>query len=505
MEFAVSAITGDLCSRFISYLLNKSTDRSSPEEKLERLQNLLIRLHTVVEEAEGRYITNSQMLVQLKMITQALYRGYQALGNFQYSRQAQTQRRAGRVLPRMQRPADFLQLSEKKTELEVSCSNSWYSIVHAKRFRATESGTICDDIDSLLASLETIVADTKEFVIFLCGCERMCQRPYDTYLYVDNFMFGRVVEKQKIINILLQDNPINDAPVTVLPVLGGCRVGKKTLVWSVCNDDKIRSYFSSILHLKGEEIRRVDDHRILGCNKTLCVIEFVSDATDEDWEGFYSFVTKLMGRGSKIIVISRFAKLARFGTATAIFLNSMSPQEYSYLFNVLAFGSADPRGHPQLAAIGHELGTLLGGLLLSANIVAEMLRKNLDVQFWLHILRRYRKVVDSNLSASGSHPKALHEKDHPVDITMFSPSSSSRLRIMPPRSRTDDICTGELANVTFGNLVAGSCAVLPQEEFQIMVWESRMPPFTKFVASCVEEKVQCTALAGEKRSRELDS
>jgi hypothetical protein len=36
------------------------------EEKRERLRHLVTRAHTVVEEADAQYITNSGMLVQLK-------------------------------------------------------------------------------------------------------------------------------------------------------------------------------------------------------------------------------------------------------------------------------------------------------------------------------------------------------------------------------------------------------------------------------------------------------
>jgi hypothetical protein len=43
------------------------------EEKAERLQQLLTRVRTVIEEADGRYIMNSRMLMQLKMLTEAMY------------------------------------------------------------------------------------------------------------------------------------------------------------------------------------------------------------------------------------------------------------------------------------------------------------------------------------------------------------------------------------------------------------------------------------------------
>ena len=75
IELAISAISGEILSRFISFLIKKHIDRSSLEEKIERLQQLLLRVHTVLEEAEGRYITNSQMLVKLGMLVDAMYKG----------------------------------------------------------------------------------------------------------------------------------------------------------------------------------------------------------------------------------------------------------------------------------------------------------------------------------------------------------------------------------------------------------------------------------------------
>jgi hypothetical protein len=77
-----------------------------------------------------------------------------------------------------------------------------------------------------------------EFVILLSGCESMMiRRPYDIYLYIDNFMFGRQTEKQQVINFLLQHNPLGSP--SVLPVIGGRLVGKKTLV--ILGIDKLYS------------------------------------------------------------------------------------------------------------------------------------------------------------------------------------------------------------------------------------------------------------------------
>ncbi|KAM0863657.1 hypothetical protein ACQ4PT_044447 [Festuca glaucescens] len=150
MEVAVSAVTGELFSRFVSFIIKRHTNRACPEEKLERLQHLLLRIHTVVKEAEGRYITNAGMLAQLNMLVNGMYRGYCLLDTIKY------------------RPRE-----------EIT------------------------------------------------GCERMHRTPYDSYLYIDNFMFGRTVEKQQIVNFLLQDVSPTGAPA-VLPIIGGYAVGKKT-------------------------------------------------------------------------------------------------------------------------------------------------------------------------------------------------------------------------------------------------------------------------------------
>jgi hypothetical protein len=62
-----------------------------------------------------------------------------------------------------------------------------------------------------------------------------------------------------------------------------------------------------------------------------------------------------------------------------------------------------------------------------------------------------------------------------------------------------------MSNVTLGNLVAGSSAVMAQEEYEIMAWESRILPLPSLVQHVLRRRFQCTALADEKSSRELDS
>ncbi|PAN47768.1 hypothetical protein PAHAL_9G349500 [Panicum hallii] len=406
MEQVVSAVAGDLVNRFMSFLISKYKTEEQLEKKMKRLQDLLIRAHMIVEEAEDRYITNSKMLLQLKKLVEVMYQGYHVL-------------------------------------------------------------------------------DTIKF----------------------RTLFGsRADENELVINILQQENIPPFAPA-VLPIIGGSRVGKKTLVAHVCKNEKVRSKFSTILHMHGENIRRIA-HEV-GPGRYLIVVEFTSDVDEEDWLKFYSSVKK-MGRGSKIIIISRIAKLSRFGTVKPVRLNGFSQEEYSYLFKVLAFGGTNPEEHPQLAVIAEDLAVALGGSLITANVCADMMRKNLDVHFWISLLKKYRNVVMKNFSVFGEHPKNLMDQDHPIDITRLASSSrsslpsSATLRLMPPHSEVDNSKT-ELPKVMFGDLIAGS-AVLPREGFELVAWESRIPPYERFVnfaAYCDEEPISQhhTASAGKKRKR----
>ncbi|CAD6212306.1 unnamed protein product [Miscanthus lutarioriparius] len=430
----------------MSFLFNKYKSEEQLEKKVRTLQDLLIRAHMIVEEAEVRYITNSKMLLQLKKLVEVMYQGYLVL----------------------------------------------------------------DTQQPTLDNLESVLSNMKEFVFLLQGCELMFRSPYDSYLYIDNFMFGRHVEKQQIINILLQDNPPPFTP-TVLPVIGGVRVGKKTLVAHVCSNEKIRSQFSSVLHLTGENIWTMEHDAApvipAPAGKSLLVVHFASDVEDEVWLKFYSSAAKQMGRGSKIVIVSKIRMLSRLGTVQPIYLNSLSHQEYSYLFKVLAFGSTNPEEHPRLASVAQDLAEALRGSLVTANLCAHLLRKNQHVGAWLCILQKYSNVVENNMSIFGVHPKNLMDKEHPIYITSLAPLSSSRiLRLMPPH-REIDASKGRLPKVMFGDLIVGS-AVLPKEEFQVVVWESRIPPYKRFVhlaTYCDDEPVVSsqhhTASPSRKRRR----
>uniref|UniRef100_J3N0R1 Uncharacterized protein n=1 Tax=Oryza brachyantha TaxID=4533 RepID=J3N0R1_ORYBR len=457
MEVAISAIAGDLINRLMSFLMKKYTESICTHDKTKRLQELLIRVRVVVEEADGRCITNPTMLTQLNMLAKSMYRGYYMLDMIKYESSDDEEVR---------------RLSTVSVTLKRSCT-----------VLGNTGGPAADnELEIVLKNLESAISNMNEFLVLLLGCERVCRRPYDSYLYADNFMFGRHAEKQQVINILLQNHGHQSCPL-VLPIIGGCRVGKKALVSHVCGDERIRSYFSSVLYINGDSIQGIED--AMFCKvRTLIVVEFFTDMDEEDWVKFYSTASQMTAAGSKVIIISRIEKLARFGTVKAIHLNSLSQEEYSYLFKMLAFGSIDERHHPKMAAVANDLAVVLGGSLITANVIADLLRSNLNLQFWLRILRRFGGMVKNNLSKYGEHPKDIIEKEQPIDITRFASSCPSRLRLMPPRveRRNDADPNKNRPSMLFRDLIAG-CKAIPDGDFELVTWESRIPPYTKYVQS----------------------
>ncbi|KAF7005634.1 hypothetical protein CFC21_020743 [Triticum aestivum] len=489
MEAAISVVTAELVSRFISFLKNKyesSLNHAKSEEKLrERLQHLLMRVSIVIEEADGRYITNSGMLLQLKMLSEAMYKGYRVLDTLRYKS--------------FQDSVGF-----DKVSVNDSSSSSLYLAVPFKRSRTyseNDDKAMRLESDGALESLEIVVTHMAEFVVLLSGCERMSRRLYDVYLYTTNFMFGRHAEKQKLLTFLLEhNNPPGDHALAVLPVIGGVGVGKKTLVAHVCGNERVRSRFSSILHLNGNNLMTILDHGRSMFGMMLVVIEFASDVDDDDWKRFHSFLIRV-SRGSRIIIISKLTRLARFGSVQPIFLSVLSYDELRYLFKTLAFGSVDPIEHPQLVQIADvfakELHTMQGALV-ATNMYADVLRRNLDVQFWRCILDRGIRYVKRNISIYGVHPSTLLEQGNPVDITDFALHPLSMRRYTINASIKE-----ESPSVTLGELLADP-SVRPKEDFILISWESRIPPhntFARFVTSHADDTSEGSALQPRRKRR----
>lgn len=98
MDILFSAIIGDLFSRSASFVINKYFQQQPGIGMiLQRLERVVLRIDTVVEEAEGRRITNQGMLRQLKLLKQGMYRGHYILDALRFRAIGTWRRRTRRV------------------------------------------------------------------------------------------------------------------------------------------------------------------------------------------------------------------------------------------------------------------------------------------------------------------------------------------------------------------------------------------------------------------------
>jgi hypothetical protein len=242
--------------------------------------------------------------------------------------------------------------------------------------------------------------------------------------------------------------------------------------------------------------------------KVLLVIELIAHVDQEVSAKFCSTLASMDNR-SKVIIVSRSKSSEKLGTFKPIFLNTLPYEEFSYLFKTLAFGSVDPSQHPQLARIADEVAREMQSdwSLVAANLLADVMRRNLNIHFWLCMLSRMRRFVERNFSMFGEHPRLLVLRCHQIDARDFFLHPSSPLLILPScttgSSRTE--ITEErqlLPNVRLGDLVVDPGA-RPQGAFNVISWESRVPPYTSFVhfvPSCAPGVAEDTPLPGRKRS-----
>jgi len=75
MELIISAIMSDLLNRALSKAIQRYrwSKAEETEHKIRRQHRVLLPIDAMVEEAEGRHITNQAMLRQLQMLRQGMY------------------------------------------------------------------------------------------------------------------------------------------------------------------------------------------------------------------------------------------------------------------------------------------------------------------------------------------------------------------------------------------------------------------------------------------------
>ncbi|KAG0542443.1 hypothetical protein BDA96_02G104600 [Sorghum bicolor] len=172
-------------------------------------------------------------------------------------------------------------------------------------------------------------------------------------------MFGRQMEKERIINFLLYEDAPAHCHLGILPIVGPGKVGKTTLVEHVCRDERVRDHFSHVIFLSNCEFSEENELKIRDGSRTkhqhgnsneekkLVIIEIVGTIDEAACRKLYLASQSSIPRGSKVIITSQSENIINIGTTQALNLKFLSREAYWYFFKALVFGSAYPEEHPR--------------------------------------------------------------------------------------------------------------------------------------------------------------
>uniref|UniRef100_A0A452ZN30 NB-ARC domain-containing protein n=2 Tax=Aegilops tauschii subsp. strangulata TaxID=200361 RepID=A0A452ZN30_AEGTS len=481
MEAIISAVLGDLVGRAISFVVEKHHEQTTAED-LQRLRKLLLRISAVVEEAEGRHVTNRGMIHQASTMREQMFKGYYLL--------------------------DAFRCREKKTgDEEVSRFLFAESNFNpAKRFRRLSSNTQIEstvivrvssqELKQVVLGLESMVVDMNEFAIFLMSYPRMYRQPYGAYLFVDKYMFGCQMEREQAISFLLQAEPPY-GNVGVLPIVGSALVGKSTLVDHVCNDERVQNHFSLILlyignNLQDETMTTFRDHCVikhqnisLDEEKSLVVIELLGDVDKGVWKRLLHSSERCMPHGSKIIITSRSEKVASLGTTEAVRLNYLSKEAYWYFFRMLVFGSTDPEEQPKLTSIAMEIALEMRESFIYAYVVAALLRENFSARFWCRVLRHLREHRQKNILLLGECPVDEEQPRYVWSMAKRRQGSEDiKFYLQGCHPQKGPVSHGEIPKITVMDLLSGTWSAMPRGKFEVLSWRSLIPPYYSYTTVC---------------------
>lgn len=400
MEFAkevvLPAALSELLGRLFTFLLESFPRLAGGAgAHRRRLERLLASISGMVEEAEGRHITNDHLLSHLKALNQAMYRGRFALEETALDGVKDASVGDDDVGRRR----------------SVALSSSFNS---AKRSRVTSlifgGDSRSDKITTAIEDLESLTRDCmREFVLLVQGYpRRVVHRSVTTTLYMDRCVFGRHVETERVVNFLLQPAPAGAPYLSVLPIIGWVKAGKTTLVKHACEDERVRGHFSRVecfpVHRVVREgglpnqtiwasdgaeylagVRSIISKPRFAARRSLLIFEDAWPVDESAWSELASTPSALAG-GSKLLFTSRDADFARLGTADPVVLSPLPQDQYWYYFKAFAFGGTDAGDHPRMAAMGKEMARQLGGTFLGARMVGTLLRSRFDARFWHSVM-----------------------------------------------------------------------------------------------------------------------
>jgi len=249
-------------------------------------------------------------------------------------------------------------------------------------------------------------------------------------------LYGRKNIMDTIINDMTKDK-YNNKDLTVLPIVGPGGIGKTTLIQHILRNRQVQNHFQVVIwvcvslsfnlnklleeiktyipRVEGEKDGRVEEliEQRLKNKRYLLVMDDIWEFSDgDDWKRLLLPLKTSQGRGSMILVTTRFPAIAKMvGTTNHIELKGLEFKEFKKLFLAFVFGDEPDRSDQYfLLEIGNKIMKKLRGSPLAAKTVGTLLSNDLSLRHWRRVLES--KEWETQTDASGIMPALKLSYDH---------------------------------------------------------------------------------------------
>ncbi|KAH1077667.1 hypothetical protein GYH30_052958 [Glycine max] len=285
---------------------------------------------------------------------------------------------------------------------------------------------MAQQIKDVSKRLDKVAADGHKFGLRIIDVDTRVVHRRDTSRMThsrvsDSDVIGREHDKEKIIELLMQQNPNDDEKsLSVIPIVGIGGLGKTTLAKFVFNDKRIDGCFPLkmwvcvsddfdinqliikiiilrrllIAPLRQQNLDMVDLEQLqnqlrsrLAGKKFLLVLDDVWNDDRVRWVDLKNLIKVGVAAGSKILVTTRIDSIASMmGTVASYKLQSLSPKNSLSLFVKWAFkNEGEEEKHPHLVNIGKEIVNKCKGVPLAVRTLGSLLFSKFEANEWEYV------------------------------------------------------------------------------------------------------------------------
>ena len=325
---------------------------------------------------------------------------------------------------------------------EVECQTLQNQVVKAHgttktkvgRFFSTSNPLVfrykmAQQIKDINNRLDKVAADRHKFGLQTIDVDtRVVHRREMTHSHVsDSDVIGREHDKEEIIHLLMQKNPIDvDKSLPVIPIVGMGGLGKTTLAKFVFNDARINECFplkmwvcvsenfdikqmivriinsandsASHSHAPGfqqnlnildmEQLQNQLRNKLVG-EKFLLVLDDVWNEDRVKWVELRALIQVGAAAGSAVLVTTRSHSIASMmGTVSSHILEGLSLEDSISLFVKWAFKEGEEENYPHLINIGIDIVKKCRGIPLAVRTIGSLLFSKFEANEWEYVRDR---------------------------------------------------------------------------------------------------------------------